>query len=376
MRCPSCGASYSDEDCCKECGAGLTSDASEATDSNSAGFTSATYPASSPTERKSTLLEFPGVMRSTVPEWRRELSERVREVQERRAREAAQEAAEAERQRVAVTAPAPQLELLPQASAPTINPLVAAALRRIERANQQIPTTASHARTAAAVAYVTEDELERSPDEQAANSAIALDLNQVQVELEPRSPQLEKTHNLVVVPSPLPEFKPAPRRTAKRLISDNDPSLNYLDAIATTYSPCEATERKAGKIRRACAALLDLAVCAMLFAPFAAAIELTNGDWHKPRTIAFAVTTATILAFLYFTMTTAFAGRTIGMRMFSLKTIDARTGLIPTGAQSAGRSVIYLASLFALGVPVVYVLLSREGYTAHDRVSHTIVIRA
>ena len=43
-----------------------------------------------PREKKSTLIEFPGVTRSSVPEWRKGLSERVREVQERRAREAAE----------------------------------------------------------------------------------------------------------------------------------------------------------------------------------------------------------------------------------------------------------------------------------------------
>ena len=67
----------------------------------------------SPAERKSTLIEFPGISRNALPEWRKELSERVREVQERRARETAHEAAEAERQRVEATADAPQLELLP-----------------------------------------------------------------------------------------------------------------------------------------------------------------------------------------------------------------------------------------------------------------------
>ena len=39
----------------------------------------------------SKLIEFPGVTRSTVPQWRKDLSERVREVQEKRAREEALE---------------------------------------------------------------------------------------------------------------------------------------------------------------------------------------------------------------------------------------------------------------------------------------------
>src|ERR1700680_1925546 len=44
---------------------------------------------------KSTLIEFPGVSRA-VPEWRKKLSQRVREVQELRAREAAEAAASAQ----------------------------------------------------------------------------------------------------------------------------------------------------------------------------------------------------------------------------------------------------------------------------------------
>jgi len=45
------------------------------------------------TERPvSRLIEFPGVTRRPVPQWRKELGERVREVQERRARESAAEA--------------------------------------------------------------------------------------------------------------------------------------------------------------------------------------------------------------------------------------------------------------------------------------------
>src|SRR4029453_7546204 len=91
----------------------------------------------SPPERRSTLIEFPGISRNAVPEWRKELSERVREVQERRAREAAREAAEAERQRGKTVDNPPQLELLPQTEAPAMNPLVAAALKRIERAHQR-----------------------------------------------------------------------------------------------------------------------------------------------------------------------------------------------------------------------------------------------
>jgi len=380
MSCPSCGASNSDMDRCSECGAAVLSSTELGTEDHQ--FEAFEIPSqleTSPNETppRSTLIEFPGVVRSTVPEWRRELSERVREVQERRAREAAQEAAEAERVRLAQAAavPAPPLELLPQATAPTVNPLVAAALRRIERANQKMPATATHARTATAVAYATEDEVESSPDEPILSSAATVEFQQATID----SPvvQPEKTHNLVVVPASVSTPKSDTHRkvVTKRLISDHDPVLNYLDAVPTTVSVREPTESRAGVVRRICSAAIDLLVTALLLSPFAAAVELTNSDWHRLRTIALAAITAALVSFLYLTAATALTGRTLGMRLMSLKTVDRRTGLIPTGAQSAGRAVIHLASLLALGLPAVYALLNRDGYTAHDRMTHTMVVR-
>src|ERR1051325_9730805 len=112
------------------------------------------------TERKSTLIEFPGVSRHSMPEWRKELSEKVRKGQEKRAREAAREAAEAERQRLEAAVNPPQLELLPPTPSPAMNPLVAAALKRIERAHQTAPTESRQPRStlATAVAYAPERE--------------------------------------------------------------------------------------------------------------------------------------------------------------------------------------------------------------------------
>src|SRR5215475_8054187 len=134
------------------------------------------------TEKRSTLIEFPGVSRNSMPEWRKELSERVREVQEKRAREAAREAAEAERQRVeaAINPPQlelPQLELLPPAPMPAMNPLVAAALKRIERAHQAAPAEHRQPRTnlATAVAYAPEREENDMSDTVPSNQQLAFE---------------------------------------------------------------------------------------------------------------------------------------------------------------------------------------------------------
>src|SRR5918999_621344 len=187
-----------------------------------------------PRERKSTLIEFPGVSRNSVPEWRKELSERVREVQERRARDAAREAADAERHRVESDVNPPQLELLPPAEMPAINPLVVAALKRIERAHQTAPTETRPARStlATAIAYAPARE-DNDMNEIVGPSTTQLTF-EPELTVDEQPPAVEKTHLVVVPPS---EPAPAPEpisRPPKRLIRDdpNDPALNYLDSIS------------------------------------------------------------------------------------------------------------------------------------------------
>src|ERR1041385_7054451 len=155
------------------------------------------------TERKSTLIEFPGVSRNSMPERRKELSERVRKVQEKRAREAAREAVEAERQRVEAAINPPQLELLPPAQMPAMNPLVVAALKRIERAHQPARAEVRQRGTtlATAVAYAPERE---------ENDMSETVLPDQQLAFEPEipvaePPPIEKAPHLAVVPVPIIE---------------------------------------------------------------------------------------------------------------------------------------------------------------------------
>jgi len=155
MQCPSCRAVYSNGlSMCPRCKTPASKPANESEtktvvtaetqESSKAIVSAATDDASvvnAPTT--STLIEFPGVSRVSRPQWRKELSERVREIQERRSRESTREPEvvamrQTEHQAVAETA-APQLGLVPQPDAPTVNPIVAAALKRLERAQQPMP---------------------------------------------------------------------------------------------------------------------------------------------------------------------------------------------------------------------------------------------
>src|SRR5262249_55568121 len=95
-------------------------------------------PMTAPGEQRSdsTLLEFPGASRA-VPEWRKQLSQRAREVQEGGARES-EEAAAAAQESAAVSCalPSAQLELVPDLEQPVMNPIVSKALERLERARR------------------------------------------------------------------------------------------------------------------------------------------------------------------------------------------------------------------------------------------------
>lgn len=325
------------------------------------------------TEKRSTLIEFPGVSRNSVPEWRKELSERVREVQEKRARETAREAAEAERRRMEAAITPPQLELLPPAQMPAMNPLVAAALKRIERAHQTAPAQDHQPvnTMASAVAYAPQREENDMSDTVLPDPPLAFEPEVAEVEPEEIP---EKPHHLAVVPTAEPVApKIEPRKPPKRVIVENDPALNYLDAISRSVRVDDLSANSASVFRRLVCALLDLVFCAILSSPIALAMQLTGSNLQEPRVIAVLAGSAVAVIFLYLTLMTALTGRTWAMRLLSLRVIDTKTGLIPTGGQSIGRSIFYLLSL-ATGIGILFILLSREGYTVHDRFTRTAVI--
>jgi uncharacterized RDD family membrane protein YckC len=408
MLCPSCGAEHSSKQCPQSLAVAASAPAlstqefePDPLDLDDEGSDMA----DSPMEARpaSRLIEFPGVTRRAVPQWRKDLSERVREVQERRAREAsldqslAEEAVTLEIESPVPTSP-PQLELLPQTEAPEINPVLAAALRRIERAHQSTQTTQttssnSYSRTATAVAIATNHEAEA--DFSAAVPQIMGAVEDVEAE-----PTTERTHNLVVVqpaivqqsapqtesrPEPLsapptefaPQAEPLTEKPKpKRLILDdlNDPALSYLDSIGLPGSSVRVEDR-AGLSTRFAAAILDVITVGFLSLPFAALIELLDGNWHQLRIVASMGGIVAVLMFVYATVSTALTGRTLGMRLLSLRAVDVRNGLIPTGKQSAGRALIYVLSLATLGIGLLMAFARGEGKTAHDRLTRTAVVR-
>src|SRR5260370_34266621 len=123
---------------------------------------------------------------------------------------------------------------------------------------------------------------------------------------------------------------------------------------------------RAGPSRRMIAGLLDLLIVALLSTPIIAGMVDVGSD---PRVIGLLVGIVLALMFSYLTVSIALTGRTLGMRLLSLRTVDVRTGLIPTAGQAMKRAVGYIFSLATLGIGIIYALIDREGRTMHDRFS-------
>jgi uncharacterized RDD family membrane protein YckC len=335
----------------------------------------------------STLIEFPGAGRAARPVWRKQLSERVREIQERRAREA-EEAARRPQEQSPVDVPAPQLGLVPQPDVPEINPLVAAALRRIERARQSYPPVARSrgggGGAATAVARVVEDEYQTETRTATVEAQASVALPQSDRAFVEKTAEAAREHGLVVISTTLTpqtaarvEVSPQEAVPAKRVAAEviDDTTLESADELVTDVLPgTEPYDDRGALHRRFVAAVIDLLVVAFASSPFAAIIELTNGNWADMRVMASMGGIILVIMFLYLTASTALSGRTWGMSLLSLRPVDAETGLPPTTRQAVGRALLYMLSLAVAGLGILYALFDAEGRAAHDHFSGTVVV--
>ncbi len=368
----------------------------------------------------STLIEFPGAGRASRPQWRKDLTERVREIQERRAREATHESQQhfhESQQHFIETPPPPHnaqnplpVNLPPDAPEKTsstlglvppsmdtapVNPLVVAALRRIERARQSVPpsntqacarSSMSNAATATAVARVQEEHYQPEAELQPSTAIHLPEPALLAAAANPAgSGQATETavcaRNLVVVPAHSITRENEDSTTAtppRRIIAEvvDEALLARLDAQqAETVHHTAFDQERASVQARLMSSVADFLVVAFASTPFAAIIELTNGNWTDLRVVASMSGIVVLVMFLYLTASTALAGRTWGMSLVSLRAVDVYTGVLPTTKQSLMRACVYMLSLAACGLGLFYALFDAEGRAAHDHLSGTVVVR-
>ena len=382
----------------------------------------------------STLIEFPGVNR---PAWRRELSERFRAIQQKRARESDPDAGSAHaaghsqktlegaraaaKERAAESA-SKQLGLVPTPDEPELNPLVAAALRRIERARATAARpSAGRAQAATAAARVVEEEqlLQEAPEpvapppppplvvvqpkpapkpepaavmaaaeETAAPaatvqtpSAQAVVTREVESIAEPVAEPVRRTEAAQAAPQPSAQAGSEAQSTSKQprhisgVLDEFWLERQGIELLPKVEEKELTYDDRAPRVGRMAAALADLLVVALICAPFAVAIELTIGNWSDTRVSGSMGLIAALVMFLYHTCSVALAGRTMGMRAFGLHAVDAHKACVPTTRQCAGRALVYMISLASGGLGILYSLFDAEGRTVHDLLSGTVVVR-
>jgi uncharacterized RDD family membrane protein YckC len=168
--------------------------------------------------------------------------------------------------------------------------------------------------------------------------------------------------------------KPQPRHIAG-VIDEFWLERQGIELLPKVADPEISYDDRAPRARRLAAALVDLVVVAFLCAPFAALIELTIGDWSDARVEASMGGIAAVVMFLYQACSVALAGRTWGMSLCSLHAVDAKSARVPTTGQCVRRALLYMLSLAAFGLGILYSLFDAEGRTAHDILSGTVVVK-
>lgn len=458
----------------------------------------------SPSLSPSTLIEFPG--RSARPQWRKELSLRVREIQERRARDGGQDFITAEYGSPSSRATnglmpiyngagntdgkPSSLGLVPSTPPTPLNPIVARALERIERARRQSPHAATpsnlqiaqttHPLTSALEASThnldadpqsatstdipERDELTKSfldfsnenavadaPEAAHTNTIDALSPTTAEADApkviaptvaasaardtkesnnksnkesklatEQSSPSASGTNDSHKQPTAqinsTSEASPSsvaatqtPAQVASRVRVTTvaaSSSTKTIDAAsmpqATTRVPRRVVEgvideamlarreREAFQAEEAArrnslddralltsrisASVIDCLIVAFLLSPVAATVELSYGNWMDARVWYVMSSAAALLMFLYSSAATAFAGRTVGQRMLSVKPVEVSTGLSPSVSQAIKRAAFWVISFAALGLGLLYALLDSERRGIHDHLSGTIVV--
>jgi uncharacterized RDD family membrane protein YckC len=346
--------------------------------SNPVGVTIASHTTARPStqpneaESNSTLIEFPGAR--NIPEWRKRLSQRVREVQDQKAREAAEVEAELRAaETVSCSLPSAQLELVPDLAQAPLNPIVSKALERVDRARRAEHLSTGFRSTAAAPALAPIEEETPAPLAAPIESKTKLTIVASTI-AEPIEIAADEELETTPIAATGPTEKP--KRVKVISASVEDAALSYLETCLSVPAHSMDTRKDtAGLTRRAFVGLIDLILIALMVSPAAAAIQAAVADWSNPRLVGLMVGITVATMFAYLTISIALTGRTLAMRLLRVRTIDERTGLIPTGGQSIKRAFGYILSLALFGLGLAFAFIDRENRPLHDRFSKTIVIR-
>ena len=109
----------------------------------------------------------------------------------------------------------------------------------------------------------------------------------------------------------------------------------------------------------------------ILLAPFI----FLGGNWASTAGIFAFLVTCSVVMFIYLTTSIGLHGRTLGMRLFSIEVVDIESADYPSFHQAAVSSAVYLLSLALGGIGFLTLPFNEDKRAVHDLVSGTVIVR-
>lgn len=349
-----------------------------------------------------TLVEFHS-KNSTVPEWRLQLQNAVRQRGDREVQppEVAAVAAPRSTRTATSGANALKIEVAEQRKPARLkNPTLNSALDRIEKSRQKFlveEETPAAPAVAVAVAprpanknfpfYIAskQTEVETRAPEQNAPPIIAVEKPKLAAPVVFESADLN-TNKLTPIAAPAKistNFIKPPVNFAETEIKVEQKKKVEIEHLAREDEFAapeeerhfEESEDTAPFSMRFNSALFDLIIGGFLSLLLLSPFMLSGGDWFTFTGLLAFLAAWSVVMFVYLTTTIGFYGRTFGMRLFSLEVVDINGEHYPTLHQAAVSSAVYIFSLAFGGIGFLPLFFNREKRAVHDMVSGTVVVR-
>jgi uncharacterized RDD family membrane protein YckC len=338
---------------------------------------------------------------STVPDWRLQLQNAIRQ----RGNEVAPASAVVAVARTQNTAAAKAPKAKPvETPAPTHqNPRVAAALQRIESSRRRFLESDAPAAKAEVDAKPATRNYPFNVVSRGGEPAVRVDAPQATVNTLPKprlvtSAKIEKkkydTNKLPPLPAAAAAVKTpeaiegfveleevrAPAAIEAEVLIEAKPEPKKLpmiiDDLAEEYGIAEDTDDDLAAIpSRFLAGLFDSIIGAFATGIILSPFLMSGGEWLTVSGAMTVMATFGVVMFGYMTIAIGLRGRTVGMRLFGIEVIDAEENEYPSMHQAAVSSAVYLLSLPMLGLGFLPLLFNEERRAAHDLISGTVLVR-
>ena len=340
-----------------------------------------------------TLVEF-HTTSATIPEWRLQLKNTVRQRHERIQNSSERLISSTVRQPNLVTNGATALKIEPVEEdieseiAQTDNPRLASALQRIKNSRQKFFVEEE---AATAPVSIPAKASKNYPFYIASKTNDADVIASVNSTVKPRLATSLRTETKDLDTNKLPSL-PTPAKVATSF--ENNPAVSIPqetkgkeeksteiefteteEILLAEENEVEENDDSAPFAMRFNAGLFDLIIGSFLSLILLAPFILMSEGWASTAGIFAFLVTCAVVMFIYLTTTISMHGKTFGMRLFSLELIDVEDEDYPTLHQAAVSSAVYLLSLAFGGIGFLTLPFNEEKRAVHDLVSGTILVR-